>query len=265
MASLRSFCRPSSTAKSCYHSTRKPPATRAAPGTASIFMSRGCETEPISMRVWYGHLRRRSDRTSMPEFCSPIHPLAGQSFPVIRIAHPWPHERFLAVSTLARRRVRLRAHSDLCGERRAIGSHTATNGTVDAGPGPVIAEPGWREFLYRLKCKGEGAGIPFVEVPPACTSQECSRCSSGKWNSTHRARFAEARFLQVSRAPQLAMASLLASEAVRHNQAGGQPIHSASAARTAYGIAIERRTGHTVLRRAGWRAGPPGVLCTVRC
>ena len=42
----------------------------------------------------------------------------------------------------------------------------------------VIAEQGRREFIYTLKGKGKGAGIPFVEVPPAGTSQECSRCGT---------------------------------------------------------------------------------------
>ena len=34
------------------------------------------------------------------------------------------------------------------------------------------------KFLDILKCKAESAGIPFVEVPPAGTSQECSRCGT---------------------------------------------------------------------------------------
>ena len=51
------------------------------------------------------------------------------------------------------------------------------------GPGKrglnrAISEQGWREFFDILKCKAESAGIPFVEVPPAGTSQECSRCGT---------------------------------------------------------------------------------------
>ena len=42
----------------------------------------------------------------------------------------------------------------------------------------AISEQGWREFFDILKCKAESAGIPFVEVPPAGTSQECSRCGT---------------------------------------------------------------------------------------
>ena len=42
----------------------------------------------------------------------------------------------------------------------------------------AIAEQGWREFLDILEGKAESAGIPFVEVPPAGTSQDCSRCGT---------------------------------------------------------------------------------------
>ena len=39
----------------------------------------------------------------------------------------------------------------------------------------AIAEQGWGEFFDIPKCNAESAGIPFVEVPPAGTSQDCSR------------------------------------------------------------------------------------------
>ena len=40
----------------------------------------------------------------------------------------------------------------------------------------AIAEQGWGEFFDILRCRAARAGIPFVEVPPAGTSQDCSRC-----------------------------------------------------------------------------------------
>ena len=47
-----------------------------------------------------------------------------------------------------------------------------------ARPGAVFAlNPDQREHIHG-KCKAESAGIPFVEVPPAGTSQECSRCGT---------------------------------------------------------------------------------------
>ena len=42
----------------------------------------------------------------------------------------------------------------------------------------AIAEQGRREFLDIPEGKAESAGIPFVEVPPAGTSQDCSRCGT---------------------------------------------------------------------------------------
>ncbi len=42
----------------------------------------------------------------------------------------------------------------------------------------AIAEQGWGEFFDILNCKAASAGIPFVEVPPAGTSQDCSRCGT---------------------------------------------------------------------------------------
>ena len=42
----------------------------------------------------------------------------------------------------------------------------------------AIAEQGWGEFFDILKCKAASVGIPFVEVPPAGTSQDCSRCGN---------------------------------------------------------------------------------------
>ena len=46
------------------------------------------------------------------------------------------------------------------------------------GRNRAIAELGWREFLDILKDTAEGAGIPFVEVPPSGTSQDCSSCGT---------------------------------------------------------------------------------------
>ena len=40
----------------------------------------------------------------------------------------------------------------------------------------AIAEHGSEAFFDILKCRAARAGIPFVEVPPAGTSQDCSRC-----------------------------------------------------------------------------------------
>ena len=40
----------------------------------------------------------------------------------------------------------------------------------------AVAEQGWGEVFDILKCRAARAGIPFVEVPPAGTSQACSRC-----------------------------------------------------------------------------------------
>ena len=39
-------------------------------------------------------------------------------------------------------------------------------GLEKRGLNRVIAELCWRDFLYTPNCTGEGAGIPFVEVPP---------------------------------------------------------------------------------------------------
>ena len=39
----------------------------------------------------------------------------------------------------------------------------------------AIAEHGWGKFFDILKCRAARVGIPFVEVPPAGTSQDCSR------------------------------------------------------------------------------------------
>ena len=126
--------------------------------------------------LWFRQLRQRFDRASTSELLDPIHLLAGQSFLVLRGVQPWPHERFLAVHTRGRRRVRLREHLDLCEEIWATGAHAATRGLEKRGLNRVIAELCWRDFLYTPNCTGEGAGIPFVEVPPAGTSQACSRC-----------------------------------------------------------------------------------------
>ena len=41
-----------------------------------------------------------------------------------------------------------------------------------------MPEQGWREFLDILNGKTESAGIPLVDVPPASTSQDCSRCGT---------------------------------------------------------------------------------------
>ena len=53
-----------------------------------------------------------------------------------------------------------------------------SRGKGKRGLNRAIAEQCWREFLDILRCKAESAGIPFVEVPPAGTSQECSRCGT---------------------------------------------------------------------------------------
>lgn len=41
-----------------------------------------------------------------------------------------------------------------------------------------IADVGWRQFLNILKYKAENAGVKFIEVDPAYTSQECSGCGA---------------------------------------------------------------------------------------
>ena len=53
-----------------------------------------------------------------------------------------------------------------------------SRGKGKRGLNRAIAEQGWREFLDILGCKAASAGIPFVEVPPAGTSQDCSRCGT---------------------------------------------------------------------------------------
>ena len=44
------------------------------------------------------------------------------------------------------------------------------------GQNRAIAEQGWGEFVDIPRCRAARAGIPFVEVPPAGRSQDCSRC-----------------------------------------------------------------------------------------
>ena len=39
-----------------------------------------------------------------------------------------------------------------------------------------IHDVGWGEFLNRLACKAESAGLPLQKVAPAYTSQDCSSC-----------------------------------------------------------------------------------------
>ena len=48
-------------------------------------------------------------------------------------------------------------------------------GTNKRGVNRAIAEQGWGAFFDGLKCRAGRAGSPFVEVPPAGTSQDCSR------------------------------------------------------------------------------------------
>ena len=42
----------------------------------------------------------------------------------------------------------------------------------------AIAEQGWRDFFDILNCRAGRAGIPFIEVPPAGASRDCSRCET---------------------------------------------------------------------------------------
>ncbi len=39
-----------------------------------------------------------------------------------------------------------------------------------------IADAGWGDFLWALRCKAEATGVAYVEVDPRGTSQECSEC-----------------------------------------------------------------------------------------
>ena len=58
---------------------------------------------------------------------------------------------------------------------------TASTRLRGCNPGTAsrrMPEQGWREFLDILNGRTESAGIPLVDVPPAGTSQDGSRCGT---------------------------------------------------------------------------------------
>ena len=56
--------------------------------------------------LWFRQLRRRSNRSAPFALMDQIDKLAETYFPVIRILHPWPDQRFRAVHTRGRSPVR---------------------------------------------------------------------------------------------------------------------------------------------------------------
>lgn len=56
--------------------------------------------------LWFRQLRRRSDRSNMLALWDRVRQLAERYFPPLRILHPWPEQRFHAVQTQGKSRMR---------------------------------------------------------------------------------------------------------------------------------------------------------------